>query len=51
MKLCDYCAEHHALIHNGTTRELFQLNGNTPTVATFGEQDDISNICQFDWYQ
>ena len=27
-----------------------ELNGNTPTVATFGVQGDISNICRFGWY-
>ena len=51
MKLWDYCAERRALIHNATPRNLFQLNGNTPAVATFGKQADISNLCQFKWYQ
>ena len=50
MKLWDYCAEQRARSHNVTPRDLFQLNGNTPTTATFGNQGDISNICQFDWY-
>ena len=50
MKLWDYCAERRARIHNVTPRDLFQLHGNTPTTATFGTQGDISNICQFDWY-
>ena len=50
MCLWDYCAERRMRIHNVTPRDLFQLNGNTPTVATFGEQGDISNLCQFDWY-
>ena len=27
------------------------MNETTPTIATFGKQWDISNICQFDWYQ
>ena len=46
----DYCAERRARIHNVTPRDLFQLNGNNPTTATFGSQPNISNICQFDWY-
>jgi hypothetical protein len=50
MKLWDYCAERRTRIHNVTPRDLFQLNGNTPITATFGTQPDISNICQFDWY-
>ena len=50
MVLWDYCAERRARIHNVTPRDLFQLNDNTPTMATFGTQADISNICQFRWY-
>ena len=50
MRFWDYCAERRARIHNVTPRDLFQLNGNTPTAATFGTQGDISNICQFGWY-
>ena len=47
-KLWDYCAERRAIIHNLTPRNLFQLNGNTPY---FGQQGDISNACQFGWYE
>ena len=50
MVLWDYCLERRARIHNVTPRDLFQLNGNTPVAATFGKQGDISNICQFGWY-
>ena len=50
MCLWDYCAERRVRIHNVTPRSLFQLNGNTPTVATLGVQGDISNICNFSWY-
>ena len=50
MRFWDYCAERRARIHNVTPRDLFQLSGNTPTTATFGHQGDISNICQFGWY-
>ena len=50
LRFWDYCAERRARIHNVTPRDLFQLNGNNPTTATFGSQPDISNICQFDWY-
>ena len=48
--LWDYCLERRERIHNVTPKNLFQLNGNTPTVATFGVEGDISNICQFGWY-
>ena len=50
LRLWDYCAERRAQIHNVTPRDLFQLNGNNPTTATFGHQADISNLCQFAWY-
>ena len=51
MRLWDYCAEQRARIHNVTPRNLFQLNGNNAHTATFGDQDNISNICMIDWYQ
>jgi hypothetical protein len=53
MVLWDYCLECHATIHNASIpRPLFQNNGSTPHEApTFCEQGDISNICNFGWYQ
>ena len=50
MRICDYCAELGKKIHNVTPRNMFQLNGNTTTVATYDAQGDISNIFQFGWY-
>ena len=50
MVLWDYCAERRCLIHNVIPKSLFQLNGKNPTSITLGIQPDISNICQFDWY-
>lgn len=49
--LWDYCLERRALIYQVTAKNLFQLGGTTPYTATFGEQADISNICQFGWYE
>ena len=46
----DYCAERRALITNMTAKDLFQLQGTTLHTITFGEEGDISNICQFGWY-
>ena len=48
--LWDYCAERRCMIHNVTPKSLFQLQGRNPITATLGERGDISNICQFDWY-
>ena len=49
--LWDYCAELRARMLNVTAKNLFQLQGRTPHMATFGTQGDISNICQFKWYE
>ena len=46
----DYCAERRAQIHNLTAKKLFQLQGQNPMSATLGDEGDISNLCQFDWY-
>ena len=34
-----------------TSKDLFQLQEQTPHFATFGEEGDISNIGQFGWYE
>ena len=47
----DCCAERRALVTNMTANNLFQLQGQTSHFATFGEEGDISNICNFGWYE
>jgi len=47
----DYCVERRARIHNLTARKLFSLHGTTPYTALTGEEGDISNICQYGWYE
>ena len=42
--LWDYCARRRSLVHNMTANNLFQLQGQNPHVATFGEEGDILNI-------
>ena len=49
--LWDYCMQRQALIYNCTAKKLFQLNGTNPYTATLGDQADISNLCQFGWYE
>ncbi|KAL7523474.1 hypothetical protein ACHAXR_000193 [Thalassiosira sp. AJA248-18] len=49
--LWDYCAELRARMVNVTAKDLFQLQGQTPYMATFGTEGDISNICNFRWYE
>ena len=49
--LRDYAAERRAAIIYLTERDIFQLQGNNPNTATFGEEGDISHLCQFAWYE
>ena len=49
--LWDYCVERRARINNLTAKDLFQLDGQTPHFSVTGEVGDISNLCQFDWYE
>lgn len=51
MSLWCYCIQRRARIHNAIPRLLFQNQGQTPHAATFGVQGDISNICNFGWYE
>ena len=50
LKFWDYCAERRARIHNLTAKDLFQLKGSNPITATFGDEGDISNLCEFAWF-
>ena len=49
--LWDYAAERRVAILSLTARDIFQLQGSNPYTATFGEEGDISNLCQFGWYE
>lgn len=49
--LWDYCVERRALINNLTAKSLFQLDGQNPQYTVTGDHGDISNLCQFDWYE
>ena len=49
--LWDYAEERCATILSLTMRDLFQLQGSNPYTATIGEEGDISNLCQFGWYE
>ena len=51
MKLWCYCAERRAAISNLTAKNIFQLQGHTPHSMILGEPGDISNLCQFGWYE
>ena len=51
LALWDYCAQRCATVNNVTAKNLFQLEGETPSYHITGEQPDISNLCQFGWYE
>ena len=51
MVLWDLCVERRMRIKNLNARPLFQLQGKNPHLVTFGEEGDISNVCQFKWYE
>ena len=34
-----------------TAENIFQFQGNNPYLANLGDMGDISNICQFGWYE
>ena len=46
----DYCVERRARVHNVTSKDTFKLHGTNPHTDLTGEEADISNICQYDWY-
>jgi Reverse transcriptase (RNA-dependent DNA polymerase) len=48
--LWDYCVERRARINNMTAKNLFQLQGSNAHFTITGEEGDISNLCQFGWY-
>ena len=49
--LWDYCCERRARVNNLTARKLFQLQGRNAHFSITGEDGDISNLCQFGWYE
>ena len=46
----DYCIEQRARIYNLTARDNLKIRGTNPHTATLSEEGDISNLCQYKWY-
>jgi hypothetical protein len=42
--------ERRARINNLTSKDLFTLHGSNPHTVLTGEEGDISNMCQYQWY-
>ena len=51
MVLWDFCAEHRMRINDLTPHPLFQIQGQNLHLATFGEEEEIYNVCKFKWYE
>jgi hypothetical protein len=49
--LWDYCIKRRARINNLTARNLFQLHGTNAHTALTKDEGDISNLCQYAWYE
>ena len=50
LRFWDYCLEWRVRIYNLTSRDHIKDHGSNPHTETFGDQGDISNLCQFRWY-
>ena len=51
LSLWDYCVERRSRVNNMSAGSLFQLEGRNPHHHVFHEEGDISNLCQFGWYE
>ena len=51
MKLWDYCVEWSAKVLSSIAHEHYQLEGMTPKSKLTGQPTDISNLCEFGWYE
>ena len=47
----DYCLERRVRIYNMTVRDYPTICGTNPHTLVMGEEGDISNLCQFSWYE
>ena len=49
-KLWDDCLELEGYIRSNTAHDIFMLNGEVPETIMSGETSDISQFCEFEWY-
>jgi hypothetical protein len=50
-RLWDYCIELQAKIRSNTAHDITTLGGQTPETLMGGETADISDICEYDWFE
>ena len=46
----DYCLERRVWIYNLMAQDHTKIQGTMPHTATTGKEGDISNLCQYKWY-
>ena len=46
----EYCLERRVQIYNRKARDHIKIRVSMPLTATTGEEEDISNLCQYMWY-
>ena len=51
LRFWDYCVERRTRINNLTSKNAFRLHGSTPHTLTTGDEGDITNLCQYAWYE
>jgi len=49
-RLWDHCIELQALVRSHTAHNSFALDGETPETRMTGQTADISNLCEYSWY-
>ena len=49
--LWNHCIEPEALICSHTALNIYGLEGQVPETLMSGQTDDISNLCEFEWFQ
>ena len=50
-KLWDDCLELEGYIRSNTAHDIFMLDGEVPETIMSGETSDISQFCEFEWYE
>jgi hypothetical protein len=50
-RLWDFCAVHQAELRCLTATDLYHLHGHTPYEIVTGNTPDISEYCQYWWYE
>ena len=46
-----YCVERRAMVENACAKDNYLLKGSCPHSMMTGEMTDISNLCNFKWYE